>query len=79
MVLLLRPGAGAGVSRDGESGTLLAEPAEVVTGTKPGRRDPEKITVFDSTGTALEDAAAAAVVDERALAAGAGRRLDFAG
>ena len=30
-----------------------AELAEVVTGRKPGRRSPEEITIFDSTGTAL--------------------------
>jgi len=49
-----------------------AELADVVTGRKPGRRSREEITVFDSTGTALEDVAAAAIVYERAVAAGAG-------
>jgi ornithine cyclodeaminase/alanine dehydrogenase-like protein (mu-crystallin family) len=54
-----------------------AELAEVVTGRKPGRRSPEEITIFDSTGTALEDVAAAAVVYEKALAAGIGRSVAF--
>jgi len=49
-----------------------AELADVVTGRKPGRRSPAEITVFDSTGTALEDVAAAAVVYERAVAGGRG-------
>jgi ornithine cyclodeaminase/alanine dehydrogenase-like protein (mu-crystallin family) len=56
-----------------------AELAEVVTGTKPGRRDPEEITVFDSTGTAVEDVAAAALCYERASAEGRGFTMDFEG
>ena len=59
--------AGA-MSRD----RVHAELAEVVTGRKPGRRSADEVTVFDSTGTALEDVAAAVVVFEKALAAGAG-------
>jgi alanine dehydrogenase len=51
------------------------ELADLVTGRKPGRRSPEEITVFDSTGTALEDVAAAVVVYEKATAAGAGLRI----
>jgi ornithine cyclodeaminase/alanine dehydrogenase-like protein (mu-crystallin family) len=54
-----------------------AELAELVSGRKPGRRSADEITVFDSTGTALEDVAAAAVVYERAVAAGLGRSVDF--
>jgi alanine dehydrogenase len=49
-----------------------AELADIVTARKPGRRSRDEITIFDSTGTALEDVAAAAVVYERAVAAGAG-------
>jgi ornithine cyclodeaminase/alanine dehydrogenase-like protein (mu-crystallin family) len=52
-----------------------AELADVVTGRKEGRRSPEEITIFDSTGTALQDVAAAAVVYEKALAAGGGLRV----
>jgi len=43
-----------------------------VTGGREGRRSPEEITIFDSTGTALQDVAAAAIVYEKALASGAG-------
>jgi alanine dehydrogenase len=55
-----------------------AELAEVVTGGKPGRRSRDEITIFDSTGTALEDVAAAAVVYEKAVAAGIGLSVAFA-
>lgn len=48
------------------------ELAELVAGRKPGRRSGEEITLFDSTGTALQDVAAAAVVYEKALAGGVG-------
>lgn len=56
-----------------------AELAELVSGGKPGRRSEDEITIFDSTGTALEDVAAAAAVYERAVEAGAGRRVAFGG
>ena len=55
-----------------------AELHELVSGRKPGRRSADEITIFDSTGTALEDVAAAAVVYEQALARGAGLRLSLA-
>jgi len=61
------------MTRDG----VHAELADVVSGRKPGRRTRDEITVFDSTGTALEDVAAAAVVYERAVAAGAGGSVAF--
>jgi len=44
---------------------VRAELAAVVAGAAPGRRDQNAITVFDSTGVALEDVAAAVVVYER--------------
>jgi ornithine cyclodeaminase/alanine dehydrogenase-like protein (mu-crystallin family) len=47
--------------------SVHAELAELVGGSKPGRRSPDEITIFDSTGTALEDVAAAAVVYEKAV------------
>jgi alanine dehydrogenase len=52
-----------------------AELADIITGRKPGRRTESEITVFDSTGTALQDVAAAAVVYEKAVAAGAVRTV----
>ena len=56
-----------------------AELAEVVAGVRPGRVAPEEITIFDSTGVALEDVAAAAAVFEKAVAEGRGARLALAG
>jgi alanine dehydrogenase len=55
-----------------------AELAEVVAGKKPGRTGDDEITIFDSTGVALEDVAAAVMVYERALSAGAGHRVELA-
>jgi ornithine cyclodeaminase/alanine dehydrogenase-like protein (mu-crystallin family) len=42
---------------------------QIVAGTMPGRLDDAEIVVFDSTGLAIEDVAAAALVYERAAAA----------
>jgi ornithine cyclodeaminase/alanine dehydrogenase-like protein (mu-crystallin family) len=53
-------------------GDVYAELAELVSGAKPPRRERDAVTVFDSTGTALEDVAAAAVAYENALAGGVG-------
>ena len=44
-----------------------AELADLVTGARPGRRSPDEVTIFDSTGTALEDVAAAALAYEKAV------------
>jgi alanine dehydrogenase len=41
---------------------------EIVSGRRPARLDEEEIIIFDSTGVAIEDVAAAAVVYERAAA-----------
>jgi ornithine cyclodeaminase/alanine dehydrogenase-like protein (mu-crystallin family) len=49
----------------------------IVCGRKPGRSCEQEITIFDSTGMALQDVASAAMVYERAVAAGKGVRLDF--
>lgn len=47
---------------------------DVVTGNADGRCTPSEITLFKSVGLALEDLAVAAVVYERAMATGLGRR-----
>ena len=54
-----------------------AELASVITGRRPGRRSEAEITIFDSTGTALEDVAAAAMAYEKAVASGAGLRVSL--
>lgn len=56
---------------------VYAELGEVVAGKKLGRTSPDEITVFDSTGTALQDVAAAAVVYEQAKKLGRGVRFCF--
>lgn len=55
-----------------------AELGEVIAGKKPGRTSADEIIVFDSTGTALQDVASAAIVYERAVASGRGTRVNFA-
>jgi len=54
-----------------------AELAEVLAGLRPGRSTREEITIFDSTGTALQDLAAAIAVEKRARTVGAGRVVDL--
>jgi ornithine cyclodeaminase/alanine dehydrogenase-like protein (mu-crystallin family) len=56
-----------------------AELGEIVAGMKPGRRSESEIIIFDSTGTALQDAAAASVVYENAVRSGKGASIDFRG
>jgi ornithine cyclodeaminase/alanine dehydrogenase-like protein (mu-crystallin family) len=52
-----------------------AELSDVVVGRRPGRRHDAEITIFDSTGTALQDVAAAVVVYEKASALGRGTEV----
>jgi alanine dehydrogenase len=52
--------------------------AEVVAGVKPGRLNEDEIIIFDSTGIAVEDVAAASIVFERALADDAGLDVHLA-
>jgi ornithine cyclodeaminase/alanine dehydrogenase-like protein (mu-crystallin family) len=61
------------------SASDAAELAEVVAGDKPGRRSLEETTVFDSTGVALEDVAAAVAAYEEALRAGRGQMGEVSG
>ena len=52
---------------------------QIVSGRVRGRVDDAEIIIFDSTGVAIEDAAAAAIVYEKARAAGVGTDLSFGG
>ncbi|WIV68652.1 ornithine cyclodeaminase family protein [Natrialbaceae archaeon AArc-T1-2] len=56
-----------------------AEIGELAVGTHEGRTDETGVTVFDSTGLAIQDVAAAHVVYERAVEAEAGTQLDMIG
>jgi len=57
---------------------VYAELSEVVAGRKVGREREDEVIIFDSTGMALQDVAAAAIVYQRALAAGRGTPFEFA-
>ena len=59
----------AGAKRANE---VAAELGQVVAGTRPGRQAPDQIIVFDSSGTGIQDVAAAACAYEIAR----GRGLD---
>jgi len=59
-------------------GDVHAELGEIVAGKKTGREWAEEIIIFDSTGMALQDVAAAALVYEKAERQGSGVRLSFA-
>ena len=54
---------------------VITEVGEVLAGTKPGRVSDSDITIYKSTGHAVEDAATASLVYARALAEGAGVKL----
>ena len=57
---------------------VYAELSEIVAGRKPGRTSAYEITVFDSTGIAIEDAVAAVAVYEKARNDQTAKRFDFA-
>ena len=56
---------------------IRGELGAVIIGKAPRRTREAEIIIFDSTGTALQDAAAAAAVYEKALSAGYDRRFKF--
>jgi alanine dehydrogenase len=55
-----------------------AELGQIVAGAKPGRTRDDEIFIFDSTGAAFQDAAAAVIAYERAAKSGVGTRLNLA-
>lgn len=57
---------------------VRAELADVVCGRKRGRNSDSEVVIFDSTGTALQDVAAAQLVYQRALETGRGVAIDLA-
>ena len=58
---------------------VYAELSDVVVGRRVGRHTADEVIVFDSTGTALEDVAAAKLVYDRAIETGVGIDLDLNG
>ena len=59
----------------GMDADALTEVGEVLAGTRPGRTSKDEITVYKSMGHAVEDAAAARLVYDRARAEGVGVTL----
>ena len=53
------------------------ELSDVVAGKVAGRSGKEEITIFDTTGSAIQDAAAAALVYENAVARGLGQMVNL--
>jgi alanine dehydrogenase len=53
----------------------ITEVGEVLAGTRPGRMAPDELTVYKSTGHAVEDAAAADLVYRRAVESGVGVKV----
>jgi alanine dehydrogenase len=66
----------AGVLDDDD---LYGEIGEIVVGAKAGRTPEDGVTVFDSTGLAIQDVAAAHIVYEHADAEGVGTEFDLLG
>lgn len=58
----------------GHDASRMAEMGEVLSGWTPGRRDDTSLTVYKSTGHAIEDMAAASLVLDRAAALALGTR-----
>jgi alanine dehydrogenase len=58
---------------------IYAELGEIVTDSKPGRTEADTITVFDSTGLAIQDVATARVVYRRAQTDDVGTPFDLLG
>ena len=54
---------------------IYAELGEIVSGLKPGREDEREITVFDSTGLAIQDVATAWYVYNKAVRMNIGSRI----
>ena len=60
-------------------GHIYGTLGEVVAGKKPGRIDPQEITVFDATGLAIQDLALGLAIYRRAKEMGLGEVKDFLG
>jgi len=58
------------------AGEVHGELGDIVAGKLPGRTDEDQVIIFDTTGSALQDTAAAVAVYRRALAQGAGLSLN---
>ena len=55
---------------------VRGELGDIVAGKLPGRTGEAEVIIFDTTGSAIQDTAAAVAVYRKALALGTGRRLE---
>ena len=55
--------------------SIYGELGEIIAGMKKGRENDSEVTIFSSTGLAIQDAAVANIVYENALKRGAGTRI----
>jgi len=58
------------------AGRDYAELGQVLTGQRPGRSDPQQVTVCDLTGTGVQDTAIATLARRKAAALGLGTSID---
>jgi ornithine cyclodeaminase/alanine dehydrogenase len=58
-------------------GDIHAEIGEILLGRKPGREDDDEVTIFDSTGMAIQDNTTSARIYRNALESGAGTFFEF--
>ncbi|HBM58656.1 MAG TPA: ornithine cyclodeaminase family protein [Citreicella sp.] len=65
--------------RHGTAEGPQTELGEILLGQQPGRSDDAQITIFDSTGMAIQDTATASALLSRARAQGIGTLFDFLG
>jgi ornithine cyclodeaminase/alanine dehydrogenase len=56
---------------------FYAELGEIITGRKPGRLNDDEITLFKSNGLAIQDAATAKLVYDKAKEMGVGKEIDL--
>lgn len=54
-----------------------AKIGDIITGIKPGRESDKEITIFDSTGLAVQDVVTAWNIYEKALKEGVGHKINF--
>ena len=58
---------------------IYAKIGDIVNGDKPGRESDEEITVFDSTGLAVQDIVTAWNIYQKAMERGMGQKINFLG
>ena len=56
---------------------IHAEIGEILLGTKPGRETDDEITIFDSTGMAIQDNTTAFLIYRNAIAGNTGTSFEF--